>query len=113
MGGSFPTRRIWVENSTCMRTASNLTKPQINLTKPQINLVALLRWNRGAGRCLCPWKTFLALILQESTQKMVRKWKWRVDSYSYEKAALGDLPGKDFIVLSIRLIPGTVFWNGS
>lgn len=32
MGGRFPARRVWVENSTCMRTASNLTKPQINLS---------------------------------------------------------------------------------
>lgn len=34
MGGRFPAGRIWVENSTCMRTASNLTKPQINLSSP-------------------------------------------------------------------------------
>lgn len=59
---------FWVENSTCMRTASKLTKPQCHLS-------STFRMKEGTGGCLSPWKTCFAFLWGERTERILGKWR--------------------------------------
>lgn len=87
-----------------MRTASNLTKPQLTLS-------STFRVEERAGGSLSPREIGLAFLWGEEYGKNVRR--WRASYRSYEKPAQADSLRRGLTVLSIRLIPHTVFWIGS
>lgn len=104
MGGRFALEGFWVENSMYMRTASNLTQPQLTLSST-FRIEERDRWVFVSTRDRPHF------YLGEECGKDVRR--WRASYCSYEKLAPVDSLRRGLIVLTIRLIPHTVYWVGS